>query len=232
MEIGEGLEKCATQSDRMRALKNYFFEVAGYRGSRGDFYHPENSFLNEAMDDREGIPITLSVLFLSLGKRVGITGLSGVSAPGRFLVRWDHPKETQELEKEDTTKAAGFQLLDIFDNGKEISQASARFLSWSISGASLSDDLLAPASGLEIATRMVRNLIGIHLSKREESKAIPYLNLALELNPESTEMRLQRAIAWIGLGKRNKAKEDLQWSLDHSDGQYDYHEIRKLYDSL
>ena len=231
MEIGGGLEKCATQSDRMFALKNYFFEVAGYRGSRGDFYHPENSFLNEAMDDREGIPITLSVLFLSLGQRVGITGLSGVSAPGRFLVRWDHPNELQEQEKENT-KAAGFQLLDIFDEGKEISQASARVLSWSISGAALSDDLLAPASGLEIATRMVRNLIGIHLSKREESKAIPYLNLALELNPESTEMRLQRAIAWIGLGKRDEAKEDLQWALDHSDGQYDYHEIRKLYDSL
>lgn len=231
-EIKNELEDCADQRERFAALKKYFFEEAGFRGSRGDFYHPENSFLNEAMDDREGIPITLSVLFIALGERIGIEGLAGVSAPGRFFVRWDPEANGYKNEEAQESGERAYELYDIFDGGKKLSLATARALSWSIGGSSLSETQLKPAAHEEIASRMIRNLIGIHLSRREESLAIPYLNLALAIDPESVELRLQRAIAWMSLGNRSNARADLRWALDHPNEEFNYHEIRRLYDSL
>lgn len=231
-EIKSDLKDCASQGERFDALKKYFFEEAGFRGSRGDFYHPENSFLNEALDDREGIPITLSVLFIALGERIGIEGLAGVSAPGRFFVRWDPSADHLQKEEIQEYEKKYYELYDVFDGGKKLSLATARALSWSIGGSSLSETQLLPAAHAEIASRMIRNLIGIHLSRREESLAMPYLNLALAMDPESVELRLQRAVAWMSLGNRSNARADLRWALDHPNDEFNYHEIRRLYDSL
>ena len=70
----------------MIALNEFLFEELGYSGNTEDYYDPRNSYLNEVIDRRTGIPITLSVLYMELGRRIGLP-LEGVSFPGHFLVR-------------------------------------------------------------------------------------------------------------------------------------------------
>ena len=70
--ISKPLDKKATREEKLKRLGAFLFEEAGFHGSRGDYYNKSNSYLNEVLDDREGIPITLSVIYLELADRIGI----------------------------------------------------------------------------------------------------------------------------------------------------------------
>ena len=70
-EIRESLRKDASEEEMLAAIDKYLFEEHGYHGSRGDYYNRSNSYLNEVIDDREGLPITLSVLYMELARRLG-----------------------------------------------------------------------------------------------------------------------------------------------------------------
>ena len=72
--------------ERVAALNRFLFDELGYSGNADNYYDPRNSYLNEVLDRRTGIPLTLSVLYLEIGRRVGLA-LQGVSFPGHFLVR-------------------------------------------------------------------------------------------------------------------------------------------------
>ena len=68
------------------SLNRYLFEELGFRGNRDDYYDPRNSYLNQVLERRVGIPITLSVLYLEIATRIGLD-LKGVSFPGHFMVK-------------------------------------------------------------------------------------------------------------------------------------------------
>ena len=72
--------------ERVAALNQFLFDDLGFSGNADHYYDPRNSYLNEVLDRRTGIPLTLSVLYLEIGRRVGLA-LEGVSFPGHFLVR-------------------------------------------------------------------------------------------------------------------------------------------------
>jgi len=74
------------------AINTVLFKQEGFRGNRDDYYDPRNSFLNEVLDRKTGLPITLSVLYMEVGKRVGLS-VQGVGFPGHFLVRYAGPDE-------------------------------------------------------------------------------------------------------------------------------------------
>jgi len=118
------------------ALIEYLFVDNGFHGSRTDYYNRANSYINEVMDDREGLPISLAVVFLELADRVGLKELVGVAAPGHFMVR----------QKE--------QLIDLFDGGKKLSRDEAE----ERLGIPLLSEYLHPASNRDIILRMIRNL--------------------------------------------------------------------------
>ncbi len=96
----------ANDADRVRELDRFLFEENGFHGSRLDYYHPANSYLNRVLDDREGLPITLSVLYLELGRLIGLN-LEGVGLPGHFVVRYV-PEEGEP------------QLIDPFEGGRRL----------------------------------------------------------------------------------------------------------------
>jgi len=75
-----------TSADGLRAVRQALFEEAGFRGNEADYYDPRNSFLNEVLDRKLGIPISLSVLFLAVARQVGLE-VEGVPFPGHFLVK-------------------------------------------------------------------------------------------------------------------------------------------------
>ena len=117
-------------------LIKYLFIDNGFHGSRSDYYNRANSYMNEVMDDREGLPITLSVLFIELARRAGLPNVSGIPIPGHFMVKHKD------------------QLIDVFDGGKILSRAEAE----ERLGIPLLPDHLRPATKREIILRMVRNL--------------------------------------------------------------------------
>ena len=71
---------------KIKALNQWMFQEWGFHGSRAEYYHRSNSYLNEVLDDREGIPITLSVIYIELAKRLGVQ-IEGVGLPGHFIVQ-------------------------------------------------------------------------------------------------------------------------------------------------
>lgn len=120
----------------LEALIKYVFIDQGFHGSRTDYYNRANSYMNEVMDDREGLPISLAVLFIELARRAGLENVAGVPTPGHFMVK------------------SKDQLVDVFDGGKRITRAEAEALI----GTPLLDRYLEPASKRDIIFRMIRNL--------------------------------------------------------------------------
>src|SRR5262249_12097042 len=72
----------------VQSLGHYLFDEEGFQGNISDYYNPANSFLNDVLDTRQGIPITLSILYIAIGRRLGMN-VHGVSFPGHFLVRYE-----------------------------------------------------------------------------------------------------------------------------------------------
>ena len=108
------LPKGASEEARLEALNKDLFAERGFHGSRGEYYHRANSYLNRVLDDREGIPITLSLLYLELGRQLKLN-LVGVGLPGHFVVRFEPAKG----------KA---RLIDVFEGGKVLSPNDAEEL--------------------------------------------------------------------------------------------------------
>src|SRR5947199_5098283 len=95
-EIARGIPSNASATNRLDRLIGYLFRENGYHGSRSDYYNRANSYINEVIDDREGIPLTLSILFIELAQRIGIDGISGAPLPGHFMVQFAPKGETRK----------------------------------------------------------------------------------------------------------------------------------------
>jgi regulator of sirC expression with transglutaminase-like and TPR domain len=186
----------------VRRLKRYLFEENGFHGSRGDYGNRSNSYVNEVLDDREGLPITLSVVYLELARQLGLKQVEGIPLPGRFMVGF----------REDVTQE--FSFLDVYDGGKELSleQASALVSEDGI----VSKKARMPATNREIILRMIRNLLGPLMETRSPAReALPYLDLLLALDPESARERVSRAMLRERTGDRRGARVDVGWLWEH-----------------
>lgn len=85
-ELKRRLRRDIGPTDAVVALNHYLFDELGFRGNMQDYYDPRNSFLSDVLDRRLGIPITLSILYMEIGRRLGLA-LHGVSFPGHFIVK-------------------------------------------------------------------------------------------------------------------------------------------------
>lgn len=164
-------------------LNHYLFRELGYAGNRDNFYDPRNSFLNDVIDRRIGIPITLSILYMEIGRRVGVT-LQGVSFPGHFLAKY--------------VTDQGVIVLDPFNQGISLSEADLRERLRQSGGGVDSLDmplsaLLRAATPHEILLRLARNLKAIYSNAGELEKAIATANLILCLNPQDASELRDRA---------------------------------------
>ncbi|MBL69795.1 MAG: hypothetical protein CMO74_15360 [Verrucomicrobiales bacterium] len=200
-EIRAKLPKDADAAKRLAALSKYMFEENGYHGSRGDYYNRANSYLNEVIDDREGIPITLSVLYMELARRLDLK-MAGIGLPGHFVVA-------------QLTEGKEPQLIDVFENGKLISHKDAGTIVRNFAGVPLRDEHLAPVDNRAIIVRMLRNLIGISNENQPPEVVLRYLNTLLLLQPDSPQEHLNRALMYMRLKQNAKAKEDVRWLLEN-----------------
>ncbi len=160
-------------------VTHQLFGVEGFRGNDDDYYDPRNSYLDEVLDRRVGIPITLSVVLIEVARRVGIE-LTGVSMPGHFLVRL--PGEPAVL-------------LDPFAGGLLLSESECQERFRAVQGAAVPFDpsYLAPVTTLDIVSRMLNNLRSVHLQRQDSASLDWVLELRSLLPGATLEERQERA---------------------------------------
>ncbi|MCB1229408.1 MAG: tetratricopeptide repeat protein [Verrucomicrobiae bacterium] len=221
IEKNPDLPPAKDDREKVRRLAKFLFEESGFHGSRSEYYHPGNSYLNEVLEYREGLPITLSVVFIELARRLGIEGVEGIPLPGHFLV--GHRDEDAE---------PSLMLVDVFEGGKIITRREAEDLAWSITRNFPNDTDFKGADAKDICVRMLRNLVGIDMNERRPSEAMSYIELILTISPEESQERFQRALLRYQDENISGAREDFDWLLNRRPPGLDYDRLQQFRDQL
>jgi regulator of sirC expression with transglutaminase-like and TPR domain len=158
----------ATPLDTFMKMRSYLFSDLGFLGNREDYYNPNNSFLSRVIDYRKGIPITLSVLMLLLGKRLGLI-LNGIGMPMHFLVQYDD--------------GSRMFFVDAFNSGIIITRDQCRLM-LSSSGIKLTPEMLAPIPTRDILERMWRNLYLAYQQQGDDAEATRVGEIISYINPD------------------------------------------------
>jgi regulator of sirC expression with transglutaminase-like and TPR domain len=176
--------------DAVDALMTHLFGTVGLAGATTTYYDPANSYLHRVLERRRGIPITLAVVVIEVGRRLGMQ-LSGVGMPGHFLVG-DGPEPQR--------------WFDPFAGGRPLSRAGCRALFAQLhSGAELDDEWLRPVGSVDIANRMLQNLRLIHLRAGDPSQLIPVLELRAELPVSTLADQVELATVLGRMGRHEAA---------------------------
>ncbi len=213
-EIAARVTKDMDDKAKLALLNHYLFTENGFHGSRSDYYNKDNSYLNDVLDDREGLPITLSVLYMELGRRLGLK-IEGVGLPGHFVVRYVPAK-------------GDAQLIDVFDGGKPLSRDEAARKVQSTAERALEDGDLAPVGKGAILVRMLHNLIGLARGNRDAEAMLRYLDTLLTITPDAAEERGNRAVLRYQTGRRQDALDDVDWLLEHKPEGLDVKRLREF----
>jgi regulator of sirC expression with transglutaminase-like and TPR domain len=174
--VRDRLPSDPSPADVVTELNRYLFDELGFGGNRDDYYDPRNSYLNEVLDRRVGIPISLSILYMTVGRRLGLA-LDGISFPGHFLVRVAGPD--------------GHWVLDPFAEGVSLSEQELEGRLAQALGERQAAKLplapfLEPASSKAILVRMLRNLKAVYFQTDQLDLALWASDRILALEPERT----------------------------------------------
>lgn len=205
---------------KLQALNRWMFQTNGFHGSRDELESRSNSYLNEVVDDREGLPITLSILHREFGRRIGLD-IVGVSFPGRFMNR---------LRTEGKDHATG-PVIDVFDDGRILTPDEASAFILDFTGELPGTDAWQPATPRAIILRMLNNLAA-STDPASEPALLRYLQTALTIDPASPTPRLQRLLLHARSNRREAALADISWFLEHQPEGIDLDRLRDLADSL
>jgi regulator of sirC expression with transglutaminase-like and TPR domain len=181
-------------------LNDVLFRQHGFRGNRDNYFDPRNSFLNEVLDRRTGIPISLSVLYMEVAQKIALP-LQGVGFPGHFLVK--HTSVNEEI------------VIDPFNQGEIRSRKHLQTMLNRLYGDKVSSDpeFLAATSKKQILRRMLNNLQLIYVRENDLIKGLSIVERLLVLDPTSAEGIRDRGIIYLRLECFKQALEDLQTYL-------------------
>ena len=220
--VSENFPDNATGEEKLKALVKHLFDQLGYHGSTGDYLSRSNSYLNEVMDDREGLPITLSVLFIELADRLDLP-VSGVGIPRHFIAMY---REKGDEQKPDIKPKE--ILIDVFGGGKFVTRKEASELS----GFELTENDFKPASKRSIILRMLRNLLNGAEEERDAPARMRYLDAILAIDPEENYSRAMRAMVHYGEGRFDKALEDIEILIEKNPDAPETKPLREIRDRL
>lgn len=233
-QIETDLAANASVKQRIDALHQFLFDANGYHGSRTNYYHAANSYFDRVLDDREGLPITLAVLYLELARRIDLNA-EGIGMPGHFLVGVRNTQTPTQASggapqgsSENRDAATTFQLIDVFDRGTELSLAEAQELCEGITGRSFEPSFLAPVSKRAIAQRILQNLLGIAQRERDSERLLGYLTAMIELSDDDPSLRGMRAVIRHETGRKQEALDDLDWIIEHASDEMNIRAIHDL----
>lgn len=200
-------------------LLEMLFVRRGFSGNRTAYYDPRNSFLNDVLDRSTGIPLTLGIVLLEVGWRLGLP-LEGVNFPGHFLVRYRG--DAVDL------------LIDPFDAGKVRFADQAQELLDQLYGGMVrvQDSFLRSADRREMLVRLLSNLKGVYVNVGDHARALAVVERLLVIQPDSRADLRARGLILARMGRRDEAVAQLQQYLDLTPGAGDIDRIRGMMDDL
>lgn len=201
-EVREGLPKDASDAERLKAMDHMLFQQYGFGGSRFEYDMRSNSYLNEVIDDREGIPITLCVLYIELAKRLDLR-VVGLGLPGHYVVRF----ESQDSD-------APPEIVDVFQQGKRLSVAEAEDRSRLRPGSAATSEFFRPQAAAAIIQRMLRNLLNLAESQGDNARVLRYLDTLLAIDDSQLEFRVKRLEIRARTQRLSEAIAEVDWFLD------------------
>ena len=194
------------------------FEGLGLRGNEAHYYDPRNSCVNDVLDRKLGIPITLSLVYMEVARRLR-RPVFGIGLPGHFILQYDDDSYST--------------FIDPYHGGKLLSTGDCRQLAKDIAGVELAADpsLLRPVSNQHILTRMLNNLRSAYFRGNDYRKAVQVLDLLIEASPAADHFKA-RGVAHMHLRELLAARADFDLYLQHSPEAVDRAEIAKQLESI
>jgi regulator of sirC expression with transglutaminase-like and TPR domain len=194
------------------ALNRYMFQEQGFRGNTEQYYDARNSYLNEVMDRRTGIPITLSIVYMEVARRGGLE-VEGVGLPGHFVVRIQTPARPL--------------LVDPFHGGtllteKDCQERLDRIFSGKVK---LAPKMLRPCRRKDMLERLLRNLKAIYLRDQDTDRALRVVDLVVRIQPGSAEDLRDRGVLYAALDCYGLAARDLESYLALAPGAKDAEDL-------
>ena len=196
-------------------INNYLFTDLGYRGNSKNYYDSRNSFLNDVIDRHTGIPITLSVIYLEIAKRIGFS-MVGIGIPGHFLIR-------------PAFQESGI-FVDAFNQGEIMFKQDClnKLKKLYEKPIKLEQSFFAPVNNRQILLRMLTNLKYIYLSNKQLSKSLNIISGILMLYPDNPQELRDRGLVYYQLDRPQEAYQDFECYLAILPNGEDAAMIRKL----
>ena len=197
VELREQIEPEDDVKHRIAKLNRFLFREKGFKADHDDFYNPANSLMNEVIERRRGIPVSISILYATLGQRIGVD-LQGISFPGHFLVK--------------VAVEEGVFVLDPYHYGVSLSEEQlAHLLQHAAPGASaeMMMQFLNAATPEETIMRLLRSLKTVYTRQQDHEQTLDILNIMLLLDPSLVDERRERGLLLYQLECRNSALSDL-----------------------
>lgn len=203
----------------IQTINKYLYNDLGFAGNTNDYYDPCNSFLNDVIDRRLGIPITLSLVYLEIAKRLNFP-MVGIGMPGHFLIHPDFPD-------------AGIYV-DAFNQGEILFPQDCKNRLTQIYGqvVQLPQSFLEPVNSRRFLGRMLANLKLIYLNRGNKAKALAAIERILLLFPGSPLELRDRGLIYYQLGLWPEANQDLKTYLIRVPDAEDAIIIRQIIDNL
>jgi regulator of sirC expression with transglutaminase-like and TPR domain len=199
-------------TETIQKINDVLFESFGFRGNNDDYYDPRNSFFNDVLDRRVGIPITLSVVYIEVSRRLNFP-IAGVGMPGHFIVKYfDRSEEF---------------FIDPYNRGEILSRDDCRERLQKRYGDALqfNDRLLGRATSRQILWRMLNNLKDIYLKGHAIDKCLSIVDMMLMVDTEDLTQFRDRGLLRLQLRQFEGAGRDLEHYLQHSPNAQDREEI-------
>jgi regulator of sirC expression with transglutaminase-like and TPR domain len=200
---------------RVHGLTRYLFHDMGFRGNQKNYYDPLNSYFNQVLERRTGIPITLSVLVMALGKRVGLK-VEGIGLPGHFVVKAvDAGKEV---------------VFDPFHGGRVLTAADCENVVHQVTKREITvtPETLRGLPLCLIVMRMLNNLKTIYLKQPDMPRAIRVLQRLRQLAPEDIELQRDLGICLVHAGQHGKAVDFLTVYVQQAPDAMDAEAVRDV----
>jgi regulator of sirC expression with transglutaminase-like and TPR domain len=203
----------------LQAINHYLFETLGFQGNEQDYYDPRNSFLNEVLDRRTGIPITLSLVYLEIAHRIGFP-MTGVNFPGHFLIRPE--QEGMEL------------WVDPFHQGEILFPEDCKDRLESIyqQPVELRPEFFEAITPRQFLVRMLNNLKHIYLNQGDLLRCLAACERILLVDPDTVMEKRDRGVLYYQLGRWVEARQDLEDYLGQIPQAQDRPFIHQLLDRI
>jgi regulator of sirC expression with transglutaminase-like and TPR domain len=181
----------------IEAMNKILFEEEQFHGNRDDYHNPNNSFLNKVLEEHTGIPVTLSLIYAEVGKRVGIQ-IDGICMPYHFLVRCQ--------------SSQGFIYIDPYEGGLQMNERSYRERMRQIAQHRIKfhSQWLEPSTRRHWLMRILNNLKRIYINQDDYDRALTICDLLIMLYPQTVEERRDRGLIYLQLKRYSHALKDLK----------------------